>query len=206
MVLSQVTKGGNERPGHKMELPFSLETLTNGEVERSNQTLKPALVKLKKTGLGWSWSCRNHSGDITLEWRGPQGLNPRETTEAINPLTTHVNLSLTWSSYLSKPHTRETRDIQPPTLSLTIRAHLCLQAKRSRHCHFRKNVTCDHNSLANIWTIYLRIYLGIFCLQKRWSPSDTNGQGWRPGHNQTHVKAAGEKLCSFTQGYDDTSN
>ena len=28
--------------------------------------------------------------------------------------------------------------------------------------------------------------------------------GLRPGDNQTHLKEAGEKLCSSTQGYDNT--
>lgn len=30
--------------------------------------------------------------------------------------------------------------------------------------------------------------------------------GLRPGDNQTHLKAAGEKLCTSTWGYGDTRN
>lgn len=54
MVLSQVTKGVMSALGIKWSYHSAWRPQLMGKVERSNQTLKPALVKLKKTGLGWS--------------------------------------------------------------------------------------------------------------------------------------------------------
>lgn len=50
-------------------------------------------------------------------------------------------------------------------LSLTIRAHLCLQAEDLDTLILRKNLTCDNDSLANIGAMYLKLF-GVLCLQK----------------------------------------
>ena len=69
-----------------------------------------------------------------------------------------------------------TMEILAMTVSHDIRAHFCLQAKDLDTFTFRKNLTCDHYSLANIWAMCLKLS-GVLCLHrldKRWSLSDMN--------------------------------
>lgn len=86
--------------------------------------------------------------------------------EAINPLTTHMNPSLTWSSYLSKNNTRETQDIQP--------RHW---ASPSGHtCAYRQKIWAP-SFLGKMWhvTIILLLISGPYILNISWHPLSPKG-------------------------------
>lgn len=94
------------------------------------------------------------------------------------------------------------RDTQARAVSLNSRARLCLQAKDCDAFVFRKNLTCDYYSLANICAKHLKLS-GVLCLPKVnqwWSLGIESGL--RPV-TITHM-AFGEKLFSSTWSSDNT--
>ena len=118
-------------------------------------------------------------GTSHLSEDGPKAPTSRETIWSNKPLD-YSREPLSDLKFLSfKKQHKGDPGYSTTTLSLTTRAHLCLQAEDLSTVIFRKNVTCDHNSLANIWTIYLKYILASF-VSKRWSPGIqmVRGEAW----------------------------
>lgn len=99
-------------------------------------------------------------------WVSLEPQPPRDNLGQWTPLTTHVNLPLTWS-FSSEKQQKCERDIQATettAVSLNIRTQFCLQGKNLDTCIYRKILSCDHYSLSNIWALYLKLS-GVPCLQ-----------------------------------------